>query len=242
MEYLIHDNYNRPFMVKVKDDVVSVFKEKSRNEYNKNSLFTWNPEKVFIGMSPLNRMTGFSGGHGQEFDGNSILLHISGMEYVWIGNKIISFIALNTITRFLSPVGNNDVPYPFAVDEDNNHYLFTEDVIIKEYNDRSDDPYDYYYDQRLITTDYCSCPPKKAEQVFDGIEDLYVGNKKRTFIYYPCAKKGYDWIRNDGQLYIQRGGIKEELTYEKYEELMIAVGKEFGFDELKSKTLQKRIW
>ena len=36
-------------------------------------------------------MTKFSGGHGKEFDGNSILLKIKKDRYVFIGNTIYEF-------------------------------------------------------------------------------------------------------------------------------------------------------
>jgi hypothetical protein len=35
-------------------------------------------KKVFVGKSPLNRMTKFSGGHGPAWDGNSVLFELDG--------------------------------------------------------------------------------------------------------------------------------------------------------------------
>ena len=71
-------------------------------------------------------MTKFSLGYGEKFDGNSILLKLSKNKYVYIGSLIYSFNAYNEITTFISPVGNNDVPYPYAIDEKNNYYLLSE--------------------------------------------------------------------------------------------------------------------
>jgi len=69
-------------------------------------------------------MTEFSGGYCSEFDGNTILLHIKNNEYVHIYDIIISFTSNSKIIQYVSPVGNNDVPYPYAVDEHNNYYFF----------------------------------------------------------------------------------------------------------------------
>ena len=42
--------------------------------------------EVFIGKSPVNAMTTFSGGHGPRFDGNSILLKRE-KDYVFVGDE-----------------------------------------------------------------------------------------------------------------------------------------------------------
>ena len=65
-------------------------------------------------------MTEYSGGYGDEFDGNSILVHISENKYVYIGSSIYSFESQAKIIRYISPVGNSDVPYPYAIDEKEN--------------------------------------------------------------------------------------------------------------------------
>lgn len=96
------------------------------NHYESQSmrfLETITPEKIFIGKSPKNKMTEFSGGYGKKFDGNTILLHLFGNTYMFIGGEVIKFVAESKITTFVSPVGNSAVPYPFAVDESGNSYL-----------------------------------------------------------------------------------------------------------------------
>lgn len=105
------------------------------------------PERIFIGKSPLNGMTKFSGGHGPEFDGNSILVKQSSGLYVYIGENISSFLPMAEIVDYISPVGNNDVPYPFAVDVSGNFYLLLENVVIRNLPDKAkDDPYCHYYE------------------------------------------------------------------------------------------------
>lgn len=75
--------------------------------------------EIFIGKSTLNMMTEFSGGHGPEWDGNSILLKIGQTDnthtYASIGTCIYEFTTTEPITEYVSSVGNNCVPYPYAV-------------------------------------------------------------------------------------------------------------------------------
>lgn len=81
-----------------------------------------NPGRMFIGHSPKNKMTEFSGAYGPEFLGNSILVHKKDLDYVCIGSDIFEFTALDRIVEYVSPVGNNGVPYPYAVDTKGRHY------------------------------------------------------------------------------------------------------------------------
>ena len=81
-------------------------------------LKSYKPEETFVGISPKIKMTEFSGGFGKKFNGNSILLSLGKNKYVFIGQKIIEFTTKkDKIIDFVSPVGNNDVPYPFAIGE-----------------------------------------------------------------------------------------------------------------------------
>lgn len=77
----------------------------------------YNPLQIFIGKSYLNEMTEFSGGYGDKFDGNSILLKIPSNtkhRYAYIGWEVFEFTTDEPITKYVSSVGNNDVPYPYA--------------------------------------------------------------------------------------------------------------------------------
>lgn len=103
------------------------------------------PKKVFVGKSPLNKMTEFSGGYGKKFDGNTILLDMGKNEYIFIGREIIKFKSFDTIKKFLSPVGNNDVPYAYAIDESKNYYLLSNEYVVIE-NVGKKEPYNYYYE------------------------------------------------------------------------------------------------
>lgn len=109
-----------------------------------------NPMKVMPGKSPLNSMTEFSGGDGPEFDGNTVLIQVSKNRFVFIGPGISEFTldANEKIKTFLSPVGNNSVPYPY-IETNKSVYLFLDDskIEIEEYRAKTagrtdiDDPY-----------------------------------------------------------------------------------------------------
>lgn len=164
--YFTHDNGGRPFLVYVSKKDVQIYKEDKKfystwSDWNTNDnnnkwiyiklIKEYKPLEIFIGKSPLNNMTKFSGGHGKQFDGNSVLLKISKDRYVFIGNTIYEFSTDNDkILKYYSPVGNNDVPYPFAYGEKNVYFMLNNKYIpydnIKELeNKKETDGYNYYY-------------------------------------------------------------------------------------------------
>lgn len=142
--YFIHDNGSRPFQVHINNqNIVEIFDNWVYRDNKHVHIFddemlepvlidTIQAKEIFIGRSPQNRMTMFSGGHGSAYLGNSILLCTENNEYTFIGDCIYSFTSLSNITEFVSPVGNNDVPYPFAFDEQRNLYDMNNRVIFKD--------------------------------------------------------------------------------------------------------------
>nr|QBK85874.1 MAG: hypothetical protein LCMAC101_04690 [Marseillevirus LCMAC101] len=215
-------------------------------------------EKVFVGESPKNKMTEFSGGYGDDFRGNSLLLHICGdsegsLEYVFIGWKIYSFEALSEIVQYVSPVGNSDVPYPYAIDTKNRAYLLKENVIVqlteKEVsNIPSFDPYnDCYYEKHLITRDISVRPPQEPIiKNFRNIEEFYIGDAMYTMDYDPFPEKDYDrLIRDIGSplSVVLTDDTKEELSKKEYINMMDEFGKLMKFQPLKKKDIiHERLW
>ena len=126
-----------------------------------------NCEEIFIGKSPLTKMTKKSGGYGSKWDGNTILLDLGNKKYVAIFQHITRFTAKAKIVEYVSEVGNSAVPYPYAKDADGNIYLIIEDRIIpaKEYskitNKSQYGPYMDYYDNKVITE-----PLKNLKYIF----------------------------------------------------------------------------
>ena len=72
---------------------------------------------IWIGKSPFNETTEYSGGSGKRFDGNSILVRIGTLHefrYAFIGDRVFEFATHEPIKTFVSSVGNSGVPYPYA--------------------------------------------------------------------------------------------------------------------------------
>eukprot|EP01102_Stenamoeba_stenopodia_P018743 TRINITY_DN6934_c0_g1_i2.p1 TRINITY_DN6934_c0_g1~~TRINITY_DN6934_c0_g1_i2.p1 ORF type:complete len:212 (-),score=36.94 TRINITY_DN6934_c0_g1_i2:54-602(-) len=148
--YDTHDNGGRPFRVKIaKDDTVSVYcLLPDYKSYAQQPSMTVRG-KTFVGLSPLNKMTRSSGGHGPDFDGNTILVQTGNLEYIYIGGKIFKFKTLAPITKYSSPVGNNDVPYPYAIDSEGRVYMMLDCGILTGNGDAAlEDPYEEYWNRQ----------------------------------------------------------------------------------------------
>ena len=144
-KYFTHNNGGRPYLVYVGKNDVHIYIRDDKKYYidwdnysdddKKNAWMyvklvgKYKPMSVFIGKSPLNEMTEFNG-VGKKFDGNSILLKIANNRYVFIGAYVYEFSTNNdNIIAYRSPVGNNDVPYPFAYGEKNVYFMLDETYI-----------------------------------------------------------------------------------------------------------------
>jgi hypothetical protein len=243
--YLIHDNYGRPFCVYIDESLneVHIYKIDYNNETENmehiKHIGTYKPEKVFVGISKFNPMTAYSGGYGPYFDGNSILLKMSNNEYIFIGDQIYSFNTDNEIVTFESPVGNNDVPYPYAKDDKENYYLLLDDETcsfkIDNISER-DDPYKYYYKLR------------KNIQDCESIKWIYMNDEKYCLTTHPYPAEKYDDLINrlGSPMYIQykgRGQRKRLMEREKYIELLENYNKKNGLRPLYDvKIIEKRDW
>jgi hypothetical protein len=236
--YYIHDNGGRPFEVTIDNTTNEVSVAKNDNwSGNYINILKYNPQKIFIGKSPQINMTEFSGGHGDRFDGNSILLNIKDNEYVFIGNEILSFQSLSEIHTFVSPFGNNDVPYPYAIDTYNNYYLLIEYVIISNYINEInhyEEPYEYYYDKRNI-----------IKIKFNNISNYYVGTTIYNLTYEPFPESDYDRIIgwDEGKMFIKK--LNDDKLYELTKKDYINLNKEFGlymnFTKLNHTIIQPRL-
>lgn len=119
--YRIEDNGGMPFVCYVRDDAVSVFRvptdghidsrdwqqqfEHQRLFYTEEVCTFYNPITVLIGVDES----------GDNAHGNSILVHVSGQTYTYIGLEIYSFDSPDPVALYYSNMGNNSVPYPVAV-------------------------------------------------------------------------------------------------------------------------------
>lgn len=88
-----------------------------------NLVKKYKVNKIFIGTSPLIKMTDFSRGYGKYFDGNTILLLLSNNNYIYIENSIEQFKINDQIEHYYSFVGNNDIAYPMAIGKKNIYFF-----------------------------------------------------------------------------------------------------------------------
>ena len=160
--YYIHDNGSRPFKVVIRktqagreiDIYIARYPEfKLNKKYDYPKYYQLHRTyqiphgaRIFIGDDPENIYKSRPD-QLKEWLGNSILAELSAGRYLFIGELVFEFQTANEnsgITLFRSPVGNNDVPYPFAAD-DEYIYLLIEDVrVAKTHIDLNQKPFDPY--------------------------------------------------------------------------------------------------
>ncbi len=225
------DNGESPFCVFYKKGDVTIFKMDPKYDFPDWDLHPcfytkkvahFSPKEIILGKSPKNKMTEFSGGHGAWATGNTILLWIKDDQYVYIGERIFRFKSLSKIVKYLSPVGNSSVPYPYAIDDEGRYYLIIENTVIKNIpRGFKRDPYDYFYDNNKH---YNPEPGKYYDLMIDSW-------KKNNKIYKEV---------NGKIIYV---GVEEfETTRKEYIKQSKDIGKKMGFSKLKGvKIIQKRI-
>lgn len=164
--YLIHDNGGRPFKVVIKGR--KAFISVIQDYPTKNSSDVYLPIvrrtlgplefsfiKEFIGLDNYDKIrigqkiTGYRPTLRSKTKGNSILFQVKSdksnlKKYIYVGSEIYSFYTNELIDKYYSPIGNNDVPYPYAVSK-NNVYLMTEKKVLNKEKVYLPDPYEQYY-------------------------------------------------------------------------------------------------
>lgn len=251
MIYLIYDNFNYPFKVDIKDaKFVRIYKcsnmrsGEEKDKYENIPFLEYEPNKIFIGKSPLDEMTKYSGGHGKRFDGNTILMHIENNKYIFIGQSIYSFESYNEIIKHVSPLGNNNVPYPHSIDSKGNYYLHSSDVIINDVpNDVNPQLY-YYKNKHLITADKGQVPEQKPVIESDIVKH-YIDENQYTLTYHPNPAKNYDRLipKYGKNMYvIKKDGTKNKITREMYVNIMNDLGEKNNIWKFKNKKIiQERL-
>jgi hypothetical protein len=248
--YLTHFNGGRPYQVDIDGNNSIIVKKPSApfgyySTIHDEVVYSYtNPKKIFIGKSPKNKMTKFSAGFGKAFDGNSILVNTIDNNYVYIGKFVASFYSKYPIVKYVSPVGNNDVPYAYAKDTRNNVYLMIENTIILRYTKRQD-PYDYFYRESYIVK-YVG--PVITEQdprfvPFGNITGYFNGKDSYNLKYHPFPEEEYDRVTEDfkEKLYITttKDDMKQQLYKKDYIQLIHDFGKHMGFEPLKFITIDE---
>ena len=139
-----HDNGGRAFQVIVNTSKkrFSVY-ERMKNDVIEEPMFatlTVKPTaflKYWIGKDSKDN-DGAAFGHG-----NSMLFQLTKKKYMFVGRYVFTFES-EQIISYHSPIGGSDVPYPYAIGE-NNTYLMIEQVYVPNHSQKNKDPYDDYY-------------------------------------------------------------------------------------------------
>jgi hypothetical protein len=158
--YDTHNNGGRPYRVYVDGSKVSIYRlrEDEPNQYEKPSQYeedklvkSLTVKEVFVGKS-----TGKADGadhrpsEAHQFVGNSILLHVSGKKYMFIGDKIYEFDMEDAVDSYFSMIGRNDVPYPVLLGTQNVYFMLDHTYVPRSAFPtlkpvQWEDAYSYYY-------------------------------------------------------------------------------------------------
>lgn len=111
--YDVLDNGARPYRVYVDGSTISIYIGKRNNDY------TYDYDKLFrtIKVKQVHL-----GGKKSQL-GNSILVHVSGNKYLYIGHEIYEFQMEDKVDTYFSIVGNSDVPYPVLLGTENAYFM-----------------------------------------------------------------------------------------------------------------------
>lgn len=248
--YQTLDNGGHPFAVTVREKcrTVSVacltWSDDDNDPPVRKECFEAVPKRIFVGKSPFNAMTEYSGGHGRKFDGNSLLLMFEGNRCLHIGANVFGFIARNEIVKYVSPVGNSSVPYPYAVDREGLVYLMVDEVILLNMP-KGSEPYPDYYQLSLITPDLSSGKTQRPVfEAFEGITQYFIGKRAYTLRYNPGGAESYDEtsrrFHHEPQYIVVDGDNKRLLTRDMYAGIMRRFGAAAGLARLRIREFVRR--
>tara|TARA_B110000114_G_scaffold184304_1_gene227654 strand:+ start:26 stop:484 length:459 start_codon:yes stop_codon:yes gene_type:complete len=120
-EYLTLYNFRRPYSIKICNEN-NVFI--TNNETNEKICNFNNVKKIFIGIDP----------NDAKLNGNTFLIQTESLKYVFISHQIYIFISESKIMSYISEVDSNNIPLAKATDKENNTYIMSEKVFIKNDN------------------------------------------------------------------------------------------------------------
>ena len=85
--------------------------------------------------------------HATKQTNNFFLFKIQDKKYIYIGERVLTFKTDDEVTEYFTEDGYNDVKYPFALSNENLHYMLYQKYIpIDEYQiSTMEDEYQYLY-------------------------------------------------------------------------------------------------
>lgn len=138
-----YKKYLNSFLIYYNKDEAYIY-EKNNNRYENNKVDDYVKlvkKFKFVEMFKSNK---------------SLLFRINKDSYIFVGNEIYKFKMLNdNVKKFLSPIGNSNVSYPFIIGEFNVYFMLDKKYVDKmSFNinvEKEKDLYNYYYnDKNLI--------------------------------------------------------------------------------------------
>jgi len=176
-QYDTMNNGLRPYRVIIDGSTVSIYNGTQNEDY------TYDYDKL---IRSVKVMKVYLGGKKKDL-GNSILLHLSGNKYMYIGHEIYEFQMLDSVESYFSIVGNSDVPYPVLLGTEYAYFMLDRCYVPRtEFSPsmkKSDweDAYQRYYGY--------TNPMTSKKQTLDEIRTL---NKKGLTLESKCKKmKGF---------------------------------------------------
>jgi hypothetical protein len=242
-EYYTYSNGSRSYKIIIyHNNLVRIFK-------SDNCILNVFPQQIFIGKSDKNKMFEYSGAYNKhlskldsqdkatdELYGNTILLKMNDTNYIYIGCKIFSFTTEYLIISYHSPIGNNDIPYPYAIDSEKNYYLLIEGVMLKNSKEletfviNNNDPYEYYYKASLITEDR-GLGRKPLFQNNFNIMRFYIGKEIYTMNFSISPSNEFDHFTKElgNNVYVRdKYKLKRNIKKHQYIEIIEDFGNTIG--------------
>ena len=221
--FATHDNHERPYEVEVAGPRVTV----RRSDGHAPPLWDGRAFRVFVDERP--------------FGDNTVLFELGDGTCMFVGGCVSHFRPLAPICEYASPLGNNDVPYPYAVDADGRYYLLIEDarldVVPEEFRFR---PYTWYYKRNLLTVDRGWVPPRSPLVDTESVRKFFIAGERYTLRYAPRPREEYERLTRDlgAPLELEyANGERAELDADAYARLMHAFGQRAGFDTMHTTTV-----
>lgn len=133
ISYSIEWNGGHPYTVHDYGNRVDVYK-------NNNKLMSFSYKAIFPGANPLKLP-----GYGISKKGNTVLLLQKNGKYIYIGGGIYEFEIDDVIKNYYSPIGNSNVPYPYAVGTTHTYFLIEKSFVENKWLDLKKDAYSQLY-------------------------------------------------------------------------------------------------
>lgn len=172
--YFVHDNGSRPFRVEVSGKNVEIYRNTISTNKEENTLIKKLVVKeVYLGKSLSSEK------------GNTILLHLDGKKYMFIGQDIYEFTMEDEFEAYYSIIGNSDVPYPIVLGSkyvylmlsSDHTYIPRELFKVKMDNAEWANAYAYYYGYKDFDTGdncfeskTCKRKEKKHKAIIQDVE------------------------------------------------------------------------